>query len=103
MPMASHDVSLFSWYLHKSLLAVNDVEELRFRVMGGTPVIFEEVHASATIGRKDGTFGFSFVPFDRDFATFNSSLKKEILFMVPSKLMVVQFAIYRMLPNCHYF
>ena len=74
----AENASLFSWYLHKSLLAVNDIEELRCRVIAGEPVIFEKVHASATIGREDGTFGFSFVPFDRDFSVFDTSLKNEI-------------------------
>jgi chloramphenicol O-acetyltransferase type A len=74
----ARNASLFSWYLHKSLVAVNDVEELRCRVMGGDPVIYENVHASATIGREDGTFGFSFVPYDRDFSVFDTSLKNEI-------------------------
>ncbi len=74
----AENASLFSWYLHKSLLAVNDIEELRCRVIAGEPVIFEKVHGSATIGREDGTFGFSFVPFDRDFSVFDTSLKNEI-------------------------
>ena len=32
----------------------------------------------ATIGREDGTFGFSFTKFSPDFKTFNKELKEEV-------------------------
>ena len=72
------NLSFFAYYMHKSLLAVNKIEELKYRIVDGLPVIYEEIHASATIGRDDGTFGFSFVAFNHDFAIFSESLKQEI-------------------------
>lgn len=70
--------SFFAYYLYKSLKAINQIEEFRSRVVEDKVVIFDAIHASATIGREDGTFGFSFVPFDSDFDKFNASLNSEI-------------------------
>lgn len=70
--------SFFAYYLHKSLLAVNLVEELRYRIEGNEVLIYDEVHASTTIGREDETFGFTSVTFNKEFEKFNSSLKLEI-------------------------
>ncbi len=70
--------SFFAYYLHKSLLAVNQVEEFRLRIIDDEITIFEEIHASSTIGREDGTFAFTFVPYNKDFDVFNNSLKEEI-------------------------
>ena len=72
-------LSFFAWYMHKSVLAVDAVEELKFRIVDGQVVYFDEIHAGPTIGREDGTFGFSFIPFDRDFMAFSQSIKDEIL------------------------
>ncbi len=70
--------SFFAYYLHKSILAVNLVEELRYRIKGNEVLIYDEIHASTTIGRKDETFGFTSVAFHKDFEVFNTSLKSEI-------------------------
>tara|TARA_B100000963_G_C22468650_1_gene599075 strand:+ start:32 stop:667 length:636 start_codon:yes stop_codon:yes gene_type:complete len=72
------NVSFFAFYLHRSILAVNRVKELRCRIVDGDVVLFDEVHAASTIGRPDGTFGFSFIPFSSDFHLFDSHLKNEI-------------------------
>jgi chloramphenicol O-acetyltransferase type A len=70
--------SFFAWYLHKSLLAVNAVEEFRLRIIDKEVVLFDEVHASTTIGREDGTFGVTLVPYSNDFSSFRDSLDEEI-------------------------
>jgi chloramphenicol O-acetyltransferase type A len=70
--------SFFAWYLHKSLLAVNGIEEFRLRIVDKQVVLFDGIHASTTIGREDGTFGVTFVPFSKDFETFRLSLNEEI-------------------------
>lgn len=71
-------LSFFSYYLHKSILAVNRIEELKYRINGKDVVKFEQIHASSTVGRADGTFGFSFVNFSEDFDVFDKELKQEI-------------------------
>ncbi len=70
--------SFFAYYLHKSMIAVNSVEELRTRIVDGQIVVFDVIHAGATVGRADGTFGFVFVPFSADFDVFNAALQEEI-------------------------
>lgn len=73
-----NNFSFFAYYLHKSILAVNQIDELKYRIQDDKVVMFENIHAATTIGRKDGTFGFSFVPFSSDFKTFNEELLEEI-------------------------
>lgn len=70
--------SFFAWYMHKSVLAVDAIKELKFRIVDGQVVYFDEIHAGPTIGREDGTFGFSFIPFDRNFTAFSQFIKDEI-------------------------
>lgn len=71
-------ISFFSYYLHKSMIAVNSVEELKLRIIDNQVVLFDTTHAGATIGRNDGTFGFIFANFSNDFEEFNSEIQKEI-------------------------
>lgn len=73
-----NNYSFFAYYLHQSMIAVNSVEELKYRIVNGNVVSFPTIHAGATIGREDGTFGFIFVHFSKDFETFNSDLQNEI-------------------------
>ncbi|MGU3375195.1 CatA-like O-acetyltransferase [Chryseobacterium sp. M5A1_1a] len=70
--------SFFAYYFHKSMMAVNTVDELMLRIIDGQVVQFDTVHAGSTIGRPDGTFGFSFTHFSEDFETFNTNLQEEI-------------------------
>lgn len=70
--------SFFANYLHKSMIAVNSVEELRYRIVDETVVEFDVIHAGSTIAREDGTFGFTYIPFNSDFITFNIALQEEI-------------------------
>lgn len=70
--------SFFAYYLHKSICAINEVEEMRYRVIDKDIIIHDQIHASTTIGREDGTFAFTFVPFNLDFKIFNESLKAEV-------------------------
>ena len=70
--------SFFAHYLHKSMIAVNSVEELRLRIVDNKVALFEKINAGATVGRADGTFAFIFVNFSDDFETFNKELQNEI-------------------------
>jgi chloramphenicol O-acetyltransferase type A len=73
-----NDISFFAYYLHKSLIAANQVDEFKYRIKDDDVVVFDKIDASPTIGRKDGTFAFSFIEFNPDFETFYESLLKEI-------------------------
>ena len=76
--------SFFAWYLHKSLLAVNGIDEFRYRIIDEQVVDCEEIHASSTIGRSDGTFAYSFVRFSPDFPTFHQALQEETVLVQKS-------------------
>lgn len=71
-------ISFFAHYLHKSMIAVNSVDELKYRIVDDKVVSFDKINAGATIGRDDGTFGFIFINFSDNFETFNNDLQDEI-------------------------
>jgi len=71
--------SFFANYLHKSMIAVNAVEELKYRIIDDEIIAFEKINAGITVGRDDETFGFGFINFTCDFETFKSELESEIL------------------------
>ena len=74
----NEDLSFFAYYLHKSLVAVNNIDEFKYRIKDEKVVLFDKIDASPTIGREDGTFAFSFIKFNSDFNVFYKSLLKEM-------------------------
>ncbi|WP_109301077.1 chloramphenicol acetyltransferase [Aquimarina sp. AU474] len=68
----------FLFYLHKSLLAANTIEAFRYRVENDQIFLYDQIHASPTIGRDDHTFGFSFIEYDKDFNSFVEKGQREI-------------------------
>jgi chloramphenicol O-acetyltransferase type A len=71
-------VPFFLYYLHAALRAVNQVEAFRYRIEGGQVYCYDRIHASATIGRPDNTFGFSFIEHHDELADFLPTAKAEI-------------------------
>lgn len=71
-------VSFFLYYLHLSLKAVNELEPFRYRIDGDEVICWDTVHASPTINRPDGTFGFSYMDYDPDFGRFAAAALAEI-------------------------
>ena len=71
-------LSFFAYYLHKSLVAANNIDEFKYRIKDEKVVLFDKIDASPTIGREDGTFAFSFIKFSNDFNVFYKSLLKEM-------------------------
>lgn len=74
----SNSHSFFLYYLYQSLRAVNEIENFRYRIINGEVYEYEEINASPTINRADGTFGFSYIPWKPDFETFIVSANLEI-------------------------
>ncbi|OXG05528.1 chloramphenicol O-acetyltransferase type A [Flavobacterium araucananum] len=70
--------SFFIYYLHKTLVAVNTIENFRYRIDNDKIYINDRIDASATIGREDGTFGFSFIAYNPDFKIFEQNALTEI-------------------------
>ena len=71
-------VSFFSYYLHNTLIAVNTIESFRYRISDDTIYVCDQVNASATISREDGTFGFSLIEYNSDFSVFATNTSNEI-------------------------
>lgn len=71
-------VSFFLYYLYQSLKAANSIEPFKYRVNDEEVMVYDTVHASPTINRPDGTFGFSYIDYYPDFSKFEALAKKEI-------------------------
>lgn len=70
--------SFFVYYLHKTLVAVNAIESFRYRISEDKIFVYDTINGSATIGRKEGTFGFSLIEYYTDFAIFEKNALIEI-------------------------
>lgn len=71
-------ISFFTYYLHKTLVAINNIEPFRYRIIDDEIYIFDKIDASATILREDKTFGFSLIEYDNDVSFFSEIVQKEI-------------------------
>ena len=69
--------SFFAYYLHKILVAVNETENLKYRIKNGKVIVYDVIDASATISRADTTFGFSYMKFDENFDIFQQNVTSE--------------------------
>ncbi len=73
----TNNVSFFARYLHDCMKAINDVENFKYRIIDNNVVVYDTIHASATIMRTNKTFGFSFIEFDDDLMVFSRNLENE--------------------------
>jgi chloramphenicol O-acetyltransferase type A len=72
------NVSFFLLYLHRSLVAANQVEPFRYRIIDGEVWKYDTINAAATINRPNGTFGFGYMDFHEDFEAFRKEANQEI-------------------------
>lgn len=72
------NISFFTYYLHKTLVATNTIENFRYRIIDDEIYIFDTIDASATIMREDKTFGFSLIEYSNNINDFAEITKKEI-------------------------
>ena len=70
-------ISFFALYLYACMKGINAVENLRYRIQDDKIVIYDVIHASATISREDNTFGCTFIDFSDDFEVFYKKLQEE--------------------------
>ena len=70
--------TFFIYYLHKTLEAVNAIEPFRYRISDDKIIIYDKIDGSATIGRTDGSFGFSWIEYDADFEIFTANAVLEM-------------------------
>jgi len=73
----NENISFFGVYLHDCIKAINSVENFRYRIVDSKVVDYQVIHASATIMRKNKTFGFSFIDFNENLEVFLKNLKEE--------------------------
>ncbi len=75
----SLSVSLYIYYLHAAVHAANQIKEFSYRIdENNRIVVYDEIHASSTLNREDGSFGFSQITYAEDFSDFLAHANKEI-------------------------
>ncbi len=70
-------ISFFAKYLHDCMKAINEVENLKYRIIDDKIVAYDIIHASPTLARKDNSFGFSFIEFDKNLNVFIENYEAE--------------------------
>jgi chloramphenicol O-acetyltransferase type A len=70
--------SFFVYYMFESIKAINQVENFRYRIIDKDIWLFDCIHASTTIGRPDGTFGFALFEYTDNFGVFQKNAKNQI-------------------------
>ncbi|RPE12496.1 chloramphenicol acetyltransferase [Chitinophaga lutea] len=73
-----NNLSFFLVYLYQALKAANRTEAFRYRITDGRVFLFDQVHASPTINRPNGTFGFAYMDFHEGEAEFYAAAQQEI-------------------------
>ena len=71
-------VSFFTFYLYKTMIAVNQTENFRYRIQENEVYIYDKINVSSTVLRDDTTFGFSLIEFDVDILAFSKNVNTEI-------------------------
>ncbi len=71
-------MSFFLYYLHCSIRAVNALQPFRLRIEQEEVRDYHIIHASATISRENGSYGFSFIPYDASLKGFFANAEREI-------------------------
>lgn len=72
-------VSFFLYYMHKSLLAVNSIEEFGYRTeSNGNVARYNPIHASTTTMNANEMFAFAFLRYSEDFEEFHEQARREI-------------------------
>ncbi|MEO8517363.1 MAG: chloramphenicol acetyltransferase [Flavobacterium sp.] len=72
------NVSFFTYYLHQTLVAINTIENFRYRIDGEEIYVYDQIDVSATIMREDNTFGFSYIEYSPDLILFAENTAMEI-------------------------
>jgi len=70
--------SFFLYYVYQSLVAANSIESFRYRISGDDVWVYDEIHASPTINRPNGTFGFACFDYSTSFQQFLAQAQEEI-------------------------
>jgi chloramphenicol O-acetyltransferase type A len=71
------NISFFAKYLHDCMRAINNVENLKYRILDNQIVEYDVIHASPTLMRKDNTYGFSFIDYNGNLDVFIKNIESE--------------------------
>ncbi|MBE0649762.1 MAG: chloramphenicol acetyltransferase [Bacteroidales bacterium] len=80
--------SFFLYYLYRALKAANEIENFRYRVIDKEVYLYDVIHASPTIDRPDGTFGFAYMDYTEDEVLFYEKSRKVVEEVKTSKGLV---------------
>lgn len=69
--------SFFAHYLYACIKAINQVENLKYRIEGDKIAVYNVVHAGTTMPKPDNTFRFSQIQFSEHFEEFYQNYKSE--------------------------
>jgi len=72
------DWSFFLFYLHNALVAANAIEPFRLRIEDEAVYVHDQVHASPTIDRPNGTFGYAYIEYHERWSQFAAAGQAEI-------------------------
>ncbi|RQO32365.1 chloramphenicol acetyltransferase [Taibaiella sp. KBW10] len=72
------NISFFLYYLYRALKAANEIENFRYRIIDEKVFIFDQVNASPTINRPNGTFGFAYMDYTPEAAQFYTHAQEVI-------------------------
>jgi len=73
-----NNLSFFLYYMHKSLLAINAVEEFKYRIEENKVVRYNEIQGSTTAMNADNLFAFAFLPYIEELSGFITAASEEI-------------------------
>lgn len=71
-------LGFFRLYLYYSLRAANETEPFTYRIHNGEVRVYNQVNASPTIQRADGSFGFAYIDFQESRELFFEAAGREI-------------------------
>lgn len=71
------NISFFGTYLHACMQAINNVENLKYRIVDDKVMICNTINASATIMKENKTFGFSFIDYNESLDQFLLNIQAE--------------------------
>lgn len=73
-----NNLSFFLYYMYQSLVAINRIEEFRYRVEGENVVCYDKIHCSTTALNANGLFAFAFMPYEQSFKDYYTLAQSEI-------------------------
>lgn len=73
-----NNLSFFLYYMYQSLVAVNAIEEFKYRIEDGEVICYDKIHCSTTILNADSLFAFAFMPHVGRFEDFYAEAQKEV-------------------------